>query len=100
LLRIEQDERLAAFQRFQKRQERNDHIVEQLVQQIEQLTELVINQQQHARETKALHQLVNRSFEASSDAQQHQASYFDLNTFKDLIQMIVLLCTLLVLLKD
>jgi hypothetical protein len=125
---LDQDGRLAAFQRFQQRQEqehvrinfnehllslfhiqevqqqgqeRNDRIVGQLVQQIGQLTQLVINQQQkHAREMEALHQLVNRSSEASSNAQQHQASHFDLNTFKDLIQIIVLLCTLLVLLKD
>ncbi len=127
---LNQDDRLAAFQRFQQRQEqehehvrlnfnehllslfhiqevqqqgqeRNDRIVGQLVQQIEQLTELVINQQQqHARETETLHQLVNRSFEASSNTQQQQASHFDLNTFRDLIQIIVLLCTLLVLLKD
>jgi len=123
---LDQDDRLAAFQRFQQRQEqehvrlnfnehllslfhiqevqqqgqeRNDRIVGQLLQHIEQLTELVIKQQ-HARETETLHQLLNRSFEASSDAQQHQASYFDLNTFRDLIQIIVLLCTLLVLLKD
>ncbi len=125
---LDQDERLAAFQRFQQRQEhehvrlnfsehllslfhtqemqqqgqeRNNRIVGQLVQHIEQLTELFINQQQqHAMETETLHQLVNRSLEASSDAQQHRASYFDLNIFRDLIQMIVLLCTFLVLLKD
>jgi len=125
---LNQDDRLAAFQRFQQRQEqehvrlnfnehllslfhtqevqqqgqeRNDRIVGQLVQQIGQLTELVINeQQQHARQMETLHQLVNRSFEASSNSQQQQASHFDFNTFKNLIQIIVLLCTLLVLLKD
>ena len=114
---LEQDERLRAFQRFQQRQEqehllprshveemqrrddeRNDRLIRRLEQQIEQLTNLIINQQeQHARE---MNQLVHQSLDASANAQQQRTSQFNLDLLKNVIHMIVLLCTMLALFKN
>jgi hypothetical protein len=137
---LDSDARLAAFIRFQEEQERkracvaqnqyehltslirvreehdrNDRISEQLVQHIQQLTELVVQQQrQHARETETLHQLVHQSLEnnksltirrsneestTSPDIQQQQGYPFNFDLFNKLVQTTVLLCTLLVLFK-
>lgn len=124
---IDQDDRLAAFQRFQERQEqehprpnsnesvtslfdirnmqqrgeeRNDRIIGRLEQHIELLTELVVNErEQRIREIETMHQLVDRSLEISSNTQQQQASYFNFDLLKNVIQTTVLLCTLVVLLK-
>ena len=137
---LDSDERLAASIRFQEEQERkracvaqdryehltslirvreehdrNDRISEQLVQHIQQLTELVVQQQrQHAGETETLHQLVHQALEnnksmtmrknneestTSPDIQQQQGYHFNFDLFNKLVQTTVLLCTLLVLLK-
>ena len=126
---LEQDERLTAFHRFQQRQdeehprnnpnerlvslfhveerqrrddERNDRIIRRLEQQIEQLTELLINErEQHAKEMQAMQQLVNQSLEALANAQQQQRTFrFNSDLLKNIIQAIVLLCTVLILFKN
>jgi len=139
---VDHDERLVAFMRFQKEQEharlnqnehlmsffhieemrqqgqeRNDRILGQLLQRIEQLTEFVIRQQQlQAIDTESVRQLVNRSLENNEllrrandqdsappvrqQQQEQQGFHITLNTFKDLIQTTVLLCTLFIFLKD
>ena len=79
--------------------ERNDRIVQQLEQQIEQLTNLIINErEQHAREMQTRHQLIHQSLAASADAQQQRTSQFNIDLLKNVIQMIVL-CTMLVFFK-
>ncbi|CAF2522114.1 unnamed protein product [Rotaria sp. Silwood2] len=61
---LNQNEQLVQINRRQQEQELNHHFSEQLLQHVDQLTQLFINQQQqHARNIEALHQLVNRSFE-------------------------------------
>ncbi len=139
---VDHDERLVAFMRFQQEQERarlnhnehlmsffhieemrqqgqerNDRIVGQILQRIEQLTEFVIRQQQlQAIDTEPVRQLVNRSLENNEllrrandqdsaspvrqQQQEQQGFHITLNTFKELIQTTVLLCTLFILLKN
>ncbi|CAF1603020.1 unnamed protein product [Rotaria sp. Silwood1] len=90
----------------QQDQEKNDRISEQLIQHIQQLTELIVKQQQqHAKDTESLHQLVNQSLENNNQyfsllhVQHRQANQFDFNLFMKLVQTIILLCTLLAVLK-
>jgi hypothetical protein len=136
---LDQDERLAALQRFldrdgrinrnehltspfripemqQQGQAGNERIVGQLLHRIEQLTEIVVQQQQeHVRNTESLRQPVNRSLEnnellrrtydqasasSGTEQQQQQGFHFNFNTLRDLIQTTVLLCTLVVLIRN
>jgi hypothetical protein len=135
---LEYDERLRAFMRFQKQEEQNrarsaqeyhehlvsliqvpkeperkDRISEELLLHVQQLTQLVVQQQeQHAREIQTLHQLVHRSLEnnellrrvneqspTSSSTQLQQGYHFNLDLFNKMVQTIVLLWTLIILFK-
>ncbi len=122
---VEQDERLAAFQRFQQRQEHehehwqlnsNEHLrsliriednhregqerYDRIERQLQRLTEFVINQQeQYTREMETMHQRANQFLEASTTTQQ-QTSYFNSDLLNSAIKATVLLCTLLVLFKS
>jgi hypothetical protein len=109
----EHHEHLMSLIRVQENQERRDGRSEQLLQHVQQLTELVIQQQQqHARDTQALHQLVHRSLDnnelvkrvheqstTSSGTQQQQGYQFNIDLFNKLVQTIVLLWTLIIVLK-
>ncbi|CAF1150287.1 unnamed protein product [Rotaria sordida] len=111
-----QNKQLAQITRKQQEQERNYHISEQLLQRVDQLTQLLVNQQQqHSRDIEALHQLINRSFERNEslqttidqrltpqDRQEHKEGRFYLNfdTLSKLVQTIILLWTLIILLRN
>ncbi|CAF3575151.1 unnamed protein product [Rotaria socialis] len=109
-----QNELLAHISRKQQEQERNNRISEQLLQHVEQYTQLFVNQQQQsARDTAALYQLINRSLERNESlesiinhrltpqAQQEPAEgRFNFDTLNKLIQTIILLWILIILLKN
>ncbi|CAF4197937.1 unnamed protein product [Rotaria socialis] len=109
-----QNDLLAHISRKQQEQERNNRISEQLLQHVEQYTQLFVNQQQQsARDTAALYQLINRSLERNESlesiinhrltphAQQEPAEgRFNFDTLNKLIQTIILLWILIILLKN
>lgn len=86
----------------QQTEEQNDRIIERIQQDIMDLKQLIVNQQeQHAQDMESLRQSMTQTAEASSNRTTQQQSMFGFNvgSLTNLLQTIVLLCTLLVLFK-
>lgn len=110
-----QNNQLADIRERQPERERNNEFSNTLLQHVEQLTQIiVVQQEQHARNTEALHQLIHRSLDNIQstrvidenlrlyDMQERARGrfHFDLQTFQNTIQTIVLSCILMVILRD